>query len=113
MYSSKLIDLTAQRCTASLSAAGLTVSAAVRESEKAIDLALLQLGGAAAVVRCVEKATEDDARALRVMLAQGDFQRAALVYAAEDQPHLSGEIETYPLARIDELAASLARESAP
>lgn len=46
------------------------------------------------------------------MLTQGDFTRAAIVYTAEDEPHLSGEIETYPLSRIDELAASLARESA-
>jgi len=46
------------------------------------------------------------------MLTQGDFDRAFLVYTAEDQPHLPGEIESYPLSRIDELAASLARESA-
>ena len=32
---------------------------------------------------------------------------AAIVYTAEDQPELSGEIETYPLSRIDELAAML------
>ncbi len=45
------------------------------------------------------------------MLSQGDFTRAFIVYTAEDQPHLSGEIESYPLSRIDELAASLAKES--
>jgi hypothetical protein len=65
------------------------------------------------VVRCVEHISEDDYHALATMLAQGDFTRAAIVYTSEDQPHLSGEIETYPLSRIDELAASLARESAP
>jgi hypothetical protein len=44
------------------------------------------------------------------MLAQGDFDRAALVYAVSDQPHAFDEIETYPLSRIDDLAASLAME---
>jgi len=46
------------------------------------------------------------------MLIQGDFNGAALVYTAEEQPHLSSEIPSYPLARIDELAASLFARSA-
>jgi hypothetical protein len=45
------------------------------------------------------------------MLAEGDFHRAAVVYTREDQPHLSIKIESYPLSRIDELAASLAQVS--
>lgn len=112
MYSGTPIELTALTCIASLSEAGLTVSATVRDSARAIDLAL-ELNRRPAVVRCVECATEEDAHALRLMLAQGDFTRAAIVYTAEDQPHLTGEIEAYPISRIDELAASLARESAP
>ncbi len=47
------------------------------------------------------------------MIEQGDFTRAAIVYTAEGQPPLSGEIESYPLSRIHELAALLAKESAP
>lgn len=47
------------------------------------------------------------------MLAEGDFDHAFIVYTAEDQPHLSGKIETYPLSRIDELVALLAKESPP
>lgn len=114
MYSASLLELTAKRCIASFLDAGRTVSATVRESNDAFDLALVEPHSKAAVVRCVERCTEDDVRALRTMLAQGDFTRAAIVYTAEDQPHFSGEIETYPLSRIHELAASLAEErSAP
>lgn len=113
MYSGKLVELTAQRCTASLADVGLIISAMVRDSVNAIDLALLGLKDGSAVVRCVSHASPDDYHALITMLAQGDFTRAAIVYTAEDQPHLSDEIETYPISRIDELAASLARESAP
>jgi hypothetical protein len=113
MYCAEPASRAAQRCTASLAKAGLTVSATVCESDKVIDLALLELDGSSAVVRCVEGVTEKDVHALREMLAQRDFDRAFIVYTAEDQPHLSGEIESYPLSRIDELAAALARESAP
>jgi len=47
------------------------------------------------------------------MLTEGDFTRAFIVYTSEGQPHLPGEIESYPLSRIDELAALLAKESPP
>ena len=112
MYSDELVEH-AVSIAASLRERGSTVSATVRESARAIDLALLDIGKPV-VVRCVERATAEDAVALATMLAQGDFTRAAIVYTAEDhQPHLTGEIEAYPISRIDELAASLARESAP
>ncbi|MEZ5997045.1 MAG: hypothetical protein R3C25_14975 [Hyphomonadaceae bacterium] len=84
----------------------------MRESRSATDLAITT-GRAQIVVRCVARPSEPDRRALKTMLTEGDFTRAFIVYAAEDQPHLSGEIETYPLSRIDELAALLAKESAP
>ena len=96
MYSEAPVELTARTCIACFSEAGLTVSATVRDSAKTIDLAL-ELGRRPAVVRCVLRAAKTDLDALRLMLAQGDFERAALVYTADDQPHLSGEIETYPL----------------
>jgi hypothetical protein len=85
----------------------------VQASDRAIDLALVSDGGRNTVVRCVNDPRTSDRAALKTMLAQGDFTRAALVYTAEDQPHLSDEIETYPLSRIDELAASLAKERTP
>ena len=65
------------------------------------------------VVRLVGNAAAFDHSQLETMVAQGDFTRAFIVYTTEDQPHLSGEIESYPLSRIDELAALLAKESAP
>jgi len=46
------------------------------------------------------------------MLIEGDFNDAALVYTAEDQPHLASEIPSYSLARVDELAAFLSRDGA-
>ena len=89
---------------------GFTPLASVLESARATDLALRSPTASVCVVRCVEQVSEDDHIALATMLAQGDFTRAAIVYTDEDQPHLTGEIEAYPLSRIDELAASLARE---
>lgn len=96
-----------------LKATGVAVIGRVWESEGAYDLALLSGNGRPAVVRCVNEPHLKDCVALQTMLAQGDFTRAAIVYTAEDQPHLTGEIEAYPISRIDELAASLARESPP
>ncbi len=92
---------------------GLTPLANVLESARATDLAFKSADASFCVVRCVEQISKDDHVALATMLAQGDFTRAAIVYTAEDQPHLTGEIEAYPISRIDELAASLARESVP
>lgn len=92
---------------------GFTPVANVVENSRATDLAFRSPGPSFCVVRCVKQISRDDHIALATMIAQGDFTRAAIVYTAEDQPHLTGEIEAYPLSRIDELAASLARESAP
>lgn len=105
-------NTTAETTTQVLADRGLKVIASVRESPDAIDLAVTN-GKAHIVVRCVERPSEPDRHALKTMIAQGDFTRAFIVYTAEDQPHLSGEIEAYPLSRIDELAALLAKESPP
>ncbi len=78
-----------------------------------MDLALSSTAGdVLTVVRCVVRIEPADYRALRTMLIQGDFNGAALVYRAEDQPHLANEISSYPLGRVDELAAFLSRDSA-
>lgn len=92
---------------------GLKVLGRVWASRRAIDFALRGPSSENSVVRCTNLPVEADFIDLATMLAQGDFTRAAIVYTAEDQPHLTSEIETYPLSRIDELAASLARESVP
>jgi hypothetical protein len=110
--SDTLEDL-ARICERRLTGHGLGVLARVRESERAFDLALASASGLQHVVRCVAAVELSDHRALKTMLTEGDFTRAFIIYTSEDQPHLSGEIETYPLSRIDELAALLAKESAP
>ncbi|MDX2275605.1 MAG: hypothetical protein NW206_09170 [Hyphomonadaceae bacterium] len=92
---------------------GLKVLGAVWASRRAIDFALRGPTSENSVVRCTNSPLKADSLELKTMLAEGDFTRAFIVYTAEDQPHLSGEIETYPLSRIDELAALLAKESAP
>ena len=109
MYS---VDLAAQTCLTTLAGRGLVVSATVRESLTATDLALLGGCNGNTIIRCVAERSERDAQALRAMISQGDFDRAFLVHTG-DETYLTGEIPTYPLSRIDELAALLAKESAP
>jgi hypothetical protein len=96
-----------------LTRAGCQCTAVVVECADVRDFAVNVLGRTAAVVRCVDQIRMEDYSQLKTMLAEGDFTRAFIVYTAEDQPHLTGEIESYPLSRIDELAALLAKESAP
>jgi hypothetical protein len=45
------------------------------------------------------------------MLHAGDFDQAFLVYCEGEPPHICGEIESWPISRIDELAAKLAAEA--
>lgn len=93
--------------------AGCKCTAVVAERAGVWDFAVNSPARGATVVRYVEKVRTEDYFQLQTMLMEGDFTRAFIVYTAEDQPHLSGEIESYPLSRIDELAALLAKESAP
>jgi hypothetical protein len=107
------VALTASQCEVTLKRAGLRLLGKVHDSADVIDCALVDGSGQSIVVRCASEPRESDRVVLATMLADGDFTRAFIVYTAEDQPHLSGEIESYPLSRIDELAALLAKESAP
>lgn len=95
-----------------LAKVGLKPIAQVHESARATDF-VIAAHSSFCVLRCVGTATPADHRALATMLAEGDFTRAFIVYTAEDEPPLSGEIESYPLSRIDDLAALLAKESPP
>lgn len=104
-------NTTAETTTRVLAGRGLKVIANVRESPGATDLAVTN-GSAQVVVRCVERPSEPDRHALKTMIAQGDFTRAFIVHSDEHSPP-AGDIPTYPLSRIDELAALLAKESAP
>jgi len=60
------------------------------------------------VIRCVCSIQREDYRVLKTMLAEGDFDRAVLVYCDAEQPHLSDEIESWSIRDVDMLAASLA-----
>ncbi len=103
----------ASLCEEHFKAHRLNIIARVRESDRAMDLALSSTAGdALIVVRCVVRIDPADYRALRTMLVQRDFSGAALVYTAEEQPHLSSEVPSYPLVRVDELAAFLSRDGA-
>lgn len=103
----------ARHCEKHFKTHGLTILARVRESDRAIDLALSSTAGdVRTVVRCVVRIEPLDYRALRTMLIEGDFNDAALVFTAEDQPHLSSEVPSYSLARVVELAALLSRDGA-
>lgn len=101
----------ARICEREFTNQGLKVIARVWDSERAFDLALCAARGARIVVRFVVLVDPEDYRALKTMLAAGDFDRAVLVYAGEDKANLSREIATYPLCRIEELTAALTRES--
>jgi hypothetical protein len=107
------VALTASQCEVTLKRAGLRLLGKVHDSAGVIDFALVDGTGRSIVVRCINEPRESDHVALGTMLTEGDFTRAFIVYTAEDQPNLSGEIEAYPLSRIDELAALLAKGSAP
>jgi hypothetical protein len=92
--------------------AGCQCTAVVAERAGLWDFAVNALARGAAVVRYVEKVSTEDYFQLKTMLTEGDFDRAFLVHTG-DETDLTGEIPTYPLSRIDELAALLAKESLP
>ena len=91
---------------------GLKVLGAVWASRRAIDFALRGPTSENSVVRCTKSPLNADFLELAQMLAEGDFDRAFLVHTG-DETGLTGEIQTYPLSRINELAALLAKESPP
>ncbi len=89
---------------------GLRVLGAVWASPSALDLALQGPNGRDSVVRFTDALKPSDAGTLKTMIAQGDFTRAFLVHTGAEMD-LSGEVQVWPLSRIDELAAILAAEA--
>lgn len=106
------VALTASRCEVTLKRAGLRLLGKVRDSADVIDCALVDGAGRSIIVRCTSEPRESDRVALATMIAEGDFTRAFLVHTG-DETDLTSEVQTWPLFRIDELAALLAKESAP
>ncbi len=107
MYSTRDLDAAVAICIAKLAAVGLKPAARVWESSRAFDLAV-SVGPKLAVIRCVAQAAPTDYQALATMLADGDFDRAALVYCDTEQPSLSEKIDSWSIADVDNLASSLA-----
>jgi hypothetical protein len=99
-----------QLCLRRFSDHHLRVLACICESRNVFDLAF-EGAPCRLIVRCVYRAAPTDYRALRTMIRDGDFDRAVLVYCDEEQPHLSDEIESWPISRIEELAKRLAGEA--
>ena len=92
-----------------LRAVGLNCIARIQESEGVTDLALQSENSHMIVVRCVSRVLPRDYSALKSMVADGDFGRAALIYTDAPACVHSGDIESWPLDQVEELAASLAR----
>lgn len=88
---------------------GVVVVGRVRESHNAFDLALENVSGVSVVVRCADEPSGSNFSALRTMIAEGDFDRAFIVHTGSETD-LTSEIQTWPVSRIDELAALLANE---
>lgn len=95
-----------------LTAAGLKCLALVHDAPGTADLAIHLGENRLGVVRCARRLDRSDYRALATMLAQGDFERAVLVYCEREGSVLSDEIETWFVGDVEALAASLAGEAA-
>ncbi len=94
-----------------LAGPGLHLVAQVKERDNTFDLALEGANNRRIVVRCTILAQSTDYRDLATMLAEGDFDRAVLVYCEKEGSVLSDEIETWFVGDVERLAASLAREA--
>jgi len=90
---------------------GCKCTAIVAERPGVFDFAV-NAAGNEIVVRLASNAAASDHSQLATMVTQGDFTCAFLVHSDEHSPP-AGDIPTYPLSRIDELAALLAKESPP
>ncbi|HEX8901758.1 MAG TPA: hypothetical protein VF769_11050 [Vitreimonas sp.] len=106
------LAFSAQLIERQLKATGVAVVGRVWETKRAYDLALRNGKDRTVVVRCVIAPHAADHVALKTMLTEGDFTRAFIVHTG-NETDLTGDIPTYPLSRIDELAALLAKESPP
>jgi hypothetical protein len=105
------LRLSTSALESSVAAGGLEVLARTLEDGRAFDLAMALPCGRILLVRNVSRVDPSDYRALATMLSQGTFARAILVYGPGEQPYLSDEIESWPIERVEEMAACLARET--
>jgi hypothetical protein len=90
---------------------GIRLIAKMLKADGCVDHAAILPSGRTCVVRQVQIATVDDYRDLATMLAEGPFDRAALVCRENEGSFLSDEIETWHIDDIEHLAARLAAET--
>jgi hypothetical protein len=100
---------TAATIERALARAGLRPIARVLDGE-ITDFAFIAPTLRSVVVRYVDRPTISDYRALATMMADGDFDRAALIHSGSSDADLSGPVQSWPIANVRQLAASLARD---
>lgn len=101
------ISSAARELEAELAVAALRVIARVNESDRASDLAIALSAARLAVVRCVDHAAPEDHTALAIMLAEGDFVWAGLVYSEREGSETVGLVETFHVSELDRLVSRL------
>jgi len=109
------LDQLTEQVRAALADQGLRPLATVRESARLTDVATISASGASWMFRCAETVEDDDHLALATILAQGPFERAALVYAnaspiAERNEGFSDRAAICSLERLPALLADWRRK---
>lgn len=108
MYSPR-IQTAAAICARSLSDAGLSVCAMIWETDRVVDIATSPSERPNLIVRCVARVEASDYVALATMVAEGDCERAAVVYCDGEPPNLSNAVKSWPIENAEAMAAALAR----
>lgn len=81
--------------------------AAVNESPRAKDYAVVLAGARLVVVRQVDEVKPEDQTALATMISEGDIIYGAVVYGQGEPPHSPGLIESFHVSQLDQLVARL------
>ncbi len=112
MYSPTVEDI-AERCAKTLRHADAQILARAVDGEARVDFAVATATGLLTVIRCVHSPTASDRLALITMIKQGDFDHAILVHEEPGERHIFEGVESRWIGDVDDLVASLARESRP
>lgn len=94
-------------CRRVLEGAGGKVLTQTAGSGETSDLAAMTQAGENIVIRCVTRPGPADYADLGMMVSEGDFSRAFIVYTEEGETNLDGPVPTIFLARIDDLVSHI------
>jgi RNA polymerase sigma factor (sigma-70 family) len=111
-FSAYRMRLVFDRLHTELAAYGLRRHPVVRDGSQVVEHAVTLGDGRFAIIRCVERATEQDHADLATMIADGDFTAAYIVCAEGIETAERGPISTYSLSHIDDLIGDLASKGA-